>query len=205
MDNQMDAVPAAVIKKESKKKNRKVLHGGPWVAARKIVQYLALVIFLTLFLWSRQDGWAGDVINIPMRLDPLLVLSHLLASRIFLASSALALIIIFITLLFGRAWCGWLCPLGTTLDLVALHRWRGKQPVPPEGWRGVKYALLLILLAIGAENPAPLRRRSRTGACWVPWAWVRRRSSPGNRACARSRGPWTGSARDARARASCWC
>jgi polyferredoxin len=143
----MDADTATVTKKESKKKNRKILHRGPWVTTRKIVQYLALIVFLALFLWSRQDGWAGDVINIPLRLDPLLVLSHLLASCAFLGSSALALILIFVTLLFGRAWCGWLCPLGTTLDLIALHRWRTKQPITPEGWRGVKYTLLLIIVA----------------------------------------------------------
>ncbi len=143
----MDPVSATVFKKESKKKKRRVLRSGPWVIARKIVQYLALMVFMAFFLWSRQDGWAGDVINIPLRLDPLLILAHLLASRTFLAGSALALIIIFITLLFGRAWCGWLCPLGTTLDLVSLHRLRSKQSIPPEGWRQVKYTLLLIIIA----------------------------------------------------------
>jgi polyferredoxin len=51
------------------------------------------------------------------------------------------------TLLFGRAWCGWLCPLGTILDLTALHLWRGKQTPPPEGWRAVKYTLLLTIVA----------------------------------------------------------
>ena len=170
----MDAEPATVINKPVKKKNRKALRGGPWVAARKIVQYLALIIFLALFLWSRQDGWAGDVINLPLRLDPLLVLSHLLASRIFLASSALALIIVFLTLLFGRAWCGWLCPLGTTLDLIALHRLHKDHSAPPEGWRAVKYSLLLVLLAAAVFgnltllflDPLTILLRTLTVAVW---------------------------------------
>ncbi len=85
----MDTVPAAVSTKKSKKKNRQRYRGGPWVTARKIVQYLALAVFIALFLGSRQDGWAGDLVNIPLRLDPLLILSHLLASRTFLAGSAL--------------------------------------------------------------------------------------------------------------------
>ncbi len=74
-------------------------------------------------------------------------MAHLLASRTFLAGSTLASIIIFMTLLFGRAWCGWLCPLGTILDLVGPHRLRNTQSAPPEGWRQIKYTLLLIILA----------------------------------------------------------
>ena len=117
------------------------------MSARKGAQYLALAAFFALFLWSRQDGWSGNIINIPLRLDPLLILAHLLASRTFLAGSALALILIFVTLLFGRAWCGWLCPLGTILDLLSLERWRGNRLAPPEGWRQVKYTLFLIIVA----------------------------------------------------------
>jgi polyferredoxin len=138
----MGAPPAS----NATKKNRRVLRGGPWVAARKIVQYLAFAVFMALFIGSRQGGWAGDIVNIPMRLDPLLILSHLLASRTFLGGSSLALIIVLVTLLFGRAWCGWLCPLGTTLDLVVLHRW-SRRPAPPDAWRRVKYFLLLVILA----------------------------------------------------------
>ncbi len=37
--------------------------------------------------------------------------------------------------------------MGTILDLIALHRWRGKRTAPPEGWRAVKYTLLLVILA----------------------------------------------------------
>jgi polyferredoxin len=140
----MEAVPAAVT---TRKKKRRDQRGGRWVTARKVVQYLALAAFAVLFVESHQDGWPGNLINIPLRLDPLLVLAHLLASRTFLAGSALALILVLITLLFGRAWCGWLCPLGTILDLTAPHPVRGKRPAPPEGWRAVKYTLLLTIVA----------------------------------------------------------
>ena len=99
-----------------KKKLRKGQVAGPWITFRKTVQYLALFAFFALFVWSSQGGGAGDLINIPMRLDPLLILAALLASRVFLAGSALALIVVLLTVVFGRAWCGWLCPLGTLLD-----------------------------------------------------------------------------------------
>ncbi len=110
------------------------------------MQYLALLAFVILFVWSRRGGWPASIVNIPMRLDPLAMLAHLLASRTFLIGSTLALITVGLTLVFGRAWCGWLCPLGTVLDLFPLDRWRGQRPAPPDSWRAVKYGLLLAIL-----------------------------------------------------------
>ncbi len=118
-----------------------------WTTLRRLVQYLALLAFVVLFVWSRRGGWPASLVNIPMRLDPLTMLAHLLASRTFLAGSALALITLGLTLTLGRAWCGWLCPLGTTLDLLPLRRRRYKAAGPSGSWRSVKYVLLLTTLA----------------------------------------------------------
>jgi polyferredoxin len=78
------------------------------------------------------------------------MLAHLIASRTLLASSALALIILALTLLLGRAWCGWLCPMGTVLDLFSLRRerrnLRPKSPAPPDALRNIKYGLLFAIL-----------------------------------------------------------
>ena len=134
------------IKKRGVKKNRKGQPEGPWVTARKAVQYSTLLFFIVLFIWSQRDGWPANVVDVPVRLDPLLMLSHLIASRTFLAGSALTLIVLLLTLVFGRAWCGWICPLGTTLDLFPLRRRDGRRRAPAEGWRSVKYTLLLIIL-----------------------------------------------------------
>jgi len=132
-----------------KPQKRKIKIGrpvGPWVTARKITQYVALAIFIGLFVISRQGVWAGNIVNIPMRLDPLLELGNTIASRTLVAGSVVALITVILTIVFGRAWCGWLCPLGTVLDLVPLKGWRGKRPAPSESWRRVKYVLLVIIL-----------------------------------------------------------
>ena len=119
---------------------------GHWIKLRRVVQALALLAFLVLFIWSRRGGWPAMLVNAPMRLDPLAMLAHALASRTFLAGSALALIIVALTLLLGRVWCGWLCPLGTLLDWIPLRRWRDKRTDVADGWRGVKYGLLLTIL-----------------------------------------------------------
>ena len=117
-----------------------------WTTLRQLVQYGALLLFVVLFIWSRRGSWPADVVNLPMRLDPLAMLAHLLASRTILAGSALAFLMVALTLVFGRAWCGWLCPLGTLLDLFSLRRWRGRREAPADSWRAVKYSLLLVIL-----------------------------------------------------------
>jgi polyferredoxin len=157
-----------------KKKVWKGRPAGPWITARKVVQYVSLIIFLSLFLLSKQGGLQADLVNIPMRLDPLLMLTNLLSSRIFLLSSSLALLVVLITVVFGRAWCGWLCPLGTTLDIFSLKRWRGKRSPPPEGWRKIKYGVLLTALVAALLgnltllifDPLTIFFRSLTVAIW---------------------------------------
>ncbi len=155
---------------------RKFTHpvGHTWVRVRKAVQYLSLALFLLLFWMARPGGWAGNVVNLPMRLDPLLMLAGSLAGRVFLASSALAVGTILLTLVFGRAWCGWLCPLGTILDIFSLRRLRGKRQPPAETWRKVKYLLLIAILTLAlfgnltllALDPLTLLQRSLTTAIW---------------------------------------
>jgi MauM/NapG family ferredoxin protein len=44
----------------------------------------------------------------------------------------------------GRAWCGWLCPLGTTLDLLTIKKAYANKM--PEALRSVKYGLLMVIL-----------------------------------------------------------
>ena len=120
-----------------------------WILARRIVQYLALLLFVILFVCSRRGGWPANLVNFPMRLDPLLILAQLLSSRILVIGSLFALVTIALSLVFGRAWCGWLCPLGTILDIFSLDHWRGKfkgRGKPAKSWRSVKYVLLLAIL-----------------------------------------------------------
>ncbi len=131
-------------------KSRRVNNRG-WIRVRKTVQYTMLAVFILFFIMSRRDGgWAGSLVNLPMRLDPLLVLANLLSSRTFLAGSSLALITLVLALLFGRAWCGWVCPLGTTLDIFSLKKIRGNRLPPGEKWRSVKYVLMISILTASA-------------------------------------------------------
>jgi polyferredoxin len=117
-----------------------------WVTTRKLVQYLALAGFIALFVGSRRGGWPATLVNIPLRIDPLTVLANFISGRTFLMGSALALIVVLLTFILGRVWCGWLCPLGTTLDLISPRRNVKNVPRERFAWRGVKYGLLFVIL-----------------------------------------------------------
>jgi polyferredoxin len=121
-------------------------------------------------------GWAA----LPMQLDPLLMLAASLAGRTLVAGAWLALLTLGLTLMLGRVWCGWLCPLGTLLDWFttrpapARTDRRFHLALPPEGWRAAKYLLLVMLLTAALFgnlsliflDPITLVVRSFGGVVW---------------------------------------
>ncbi len=75
-----------------------------------------------------------------------------IVNRALVGGAALALLTLFLTLGFGRVWCGWICPLGTVLEWVTPnrpHTLKAIQQRPgrivPDSWRAVKYVLLLAI------------------------------------------------------------
>lgn len=113
---------------------------------RKISQLLGLLLFF--FLLIRTDYGGSDelawAVNLLFRIDPFLALSAMLAAKTVIVLMLPALGLLGLTLVFGRFFCGMLCPLGTLID------WSGRLagPVrrPTAEGRGIKYALLLFLL-----------------------------------------------------------
>jgi MauM/NapG family ferredoxin protein len=137
------------------------------------------VAFLGLVILATQPA-AGQGLRWLFRLDPLTTISASLASRQFIAGWPLAAIILVSVLLVGRAWCGWLCPLGTLLDLTPAHRVQRWDHGLPESWRRVKVLLLIIILGaalLGSLtllilDPLTLLTRAITGALWPAFSWI---------------------------------
>ncbi len=139
--------------------------------ARRTVQLLCLFGFLWLFVQTEYRGL--DQLPYPVsllfRIDPLAALADLLAPGDFSWSLWPALVLLVLTALFGRFFCGWICPLGTTIDGAGKLTGRGPTRCR-SGWRKVKYLLLISLTAasfgglqlLGLFDPLAIFLRSLT-------------------------------------------
>ena len=118
------------------------------VTIRRVTQGAFLLLFFFLFLQTAQKG--VDTLGYPVKLfldfDPLLMISTLLSSHAVPAAFLLSLILLAVTAVLGRVFCGWICPLGTLNNMVgAMRRW----PKAPRtrNWFRLKYYILAFLLA----------------------------------------------------------
>ncbi len=142
---------------------------------RRAIRILAL-LFLYLFIFATYMNPQPGLAEIFYRFDPLVALTAMLAGRAVLVGLALSGMTVVATLLFGRVWCGWVCPMGTTLDILRPKRRSNKNaPKPPsEKWRKIKYALLafiLIAALFGNQSllildPITILTRTLANAIW---------------------------------------
>lgn len=120
-----------------------------WRHTRRISQIGFLVLYFYLVLWTRQGVDDLPAHNLFFRLDPLVGLAAMLAGRRWIAGAALGLLTIVLTLVAGRAWCGWICPLGTLLDLAPSRRSRTDSRDLGTSWRSIKYGILASVIVGG--------------------------------------------------------
>lgn len=116
--------------------------------ARRFSQGLFLLLFLFLFVQTESKGMdeLGYPVKIFLDFDPLILITTLLSSHTVEKAFYLSLSLIVITLLFGRVFCGWACPLGTLNNMVGSLRSRPGRHHRVH-WYRVKYLILTFLLA----------------------------------------------------------
>jgi polyferredoxin/Pyruvate/2-oxoacid:ferredoxin oxidoreductase delta subunit len=135
---------------------------------RRISQGLFLLLFLFLFIQTESKG--ADKLGYPVKVfldfDPLVFSTTLLSAHSAAKAFYFSLITIVTTLLLGRVFCGWVCPLGTLNNIAGSLKKR--RAVPPGGWHRLKYLILLFLFAsslftlqlVGIVDPISLLIRS---------------------------------------------
>ncbi len=161
-DQQAEPPPPRARSKGSLSRAQRQARGLVW--ARRVSQ----TVFLGLFLWLVAEtafrGTFQGGVSQPIRLpwpveaffwfDPYAALLNLLSSHVVYWGLAWSLITLALTLVLGRAFCGWVCPLGTLSHFVAWvwpsRRLRGKKRIEgnrPRAWQKAKYYLLAAFLA----------------------------------------------------------
>ena len=164
---------------------------------RRLIQIVSLAFFLYLFALTvgMVDPRTGEmrlVSPIPvflyLRADPLLSAATMIAAREWIPILALfAIPILALTILFGRVFCGWICPLGVILDAAdaTVFRVRKRKDRPLD--RRVKFYILagLAVTALASAqlvyffDPIALLTRSLVLAVYAPLQMVARTIAPG--------------------------
>jgi polyferredoxin len=118
---------------------------------RRFSQLLFLGTFVFLFLNTDYSG--SDeleyVVNILFRLDPFLAAVTMLAGRTIIALMLPSLVVLLLTVILGRSFCGWFCPLGTLLDgfrYVTPTDKKGIQTLYPRLGRILLFTTLILAL-----------------------------------------------------------
>jgi polyferredoxin/NAD-dependent dihydropyrimidine dehydrogenase PreA subunit len=117
-----------------------------WQRVRQAVQVLSFAFYITLIFAVVQKRSAPALADIFFRIDPLSAVGSMIASRQWIPKLGLALVTIGLTILIGRVWCGWICPLGSLLEWVPFRKARKRAGLISPRWRLVKYFLLATSL-----------------------------------------------------------
>jgi len=139
---------------------------------RQIVQALTFALYIYLLFAALQRRAAFPLADLFFRLDPLNASAAMLASRAWIPQLAPALATLVLTLVLGRVWCGWICPLGTLLDWVRFPAAVRRSLSISARWRQVKTLLLigtLVMALLGSLfllllDPLAILTRTMTSA-----------------------------------------
>ncbi|MFC2061418.1 4Fe-4S binding protein [Elusimicrobiota bacterium] len=111
--------------------------------SRKTAQLFFFILF-TVTLWRTAYT------RVFFSFDPLLSLGVCIAGRVFLKILIPSALILILTALLGRFFCGWICPLGSMIDITGALRKKylkaGKKDFSPQKLKYIKFIVFSVML-----------------------------------------------------------
>jgi len=120
------------------------------------VQAVCFGLFVYLALAARFQWKSALPYDLFLRFDPVVWLTVSAAARTVALYGSLALVLVAATLLLGRVFCGWVCPLGTVQEAARLVRGRRPGVSFVARLSNIRYCVLLALIgaAVAGVNVA---------------------------------------------------
>ena len=138
---------------------------------RRAYQAIFLLFFLFLVFVSTSQYIRGYDVQWFLELDPLVALTTVLSSHALHHTLAWALPLIVLTLVFGRFFCSWMCPMGVlhhALGFLGRKRKvldRMKQNLPRPSHK-IKYAILAVMLGLAAAGSVQIGLLDPIASTW---------------------------------------
>jgi MauM/NapG family ferredoxin protein len=112
---------------------------------RIVSQLFFLGFFLYLFWMTSIAAERWITVDLFLRADPLLAIIAMLTGKILIPAMLIAVVIIILTLILGRVFCGWACPMGATLDIIS-RMGRSTNRLKMRNYHHLKYYILIGIL-----------------------------------------------------------
>ncbi len=152
-------------------------------AFRRVSQAVTFSVFAGLFVFTMYPFAAKFPVDAFLRLDPLVATVAMIGSRAFIATMIWAAALLALSLVFGRIFCGFICPLGTLIDFsdFLVHgKKHKKENVEPKPNRRIKYYVLtgaVFASLLGANflaflSPMSIAPRVSALVLYPPVVWL---------------------------------
>ena len=131
-------------------------NGSIYYKLRLAVQILVFIVFICLLIYADPIAEKDGTVDIFLRMSPLSAIGAMVAAKEFIVRYWPAIVVLAASLFLGRFFCGWVCPLGTTLDITdsLLKKQRKRISYKIYDAKRLKYyvlAFLLLSLFIGHQ------------------------------------------------------
>ncbi len=118
---------------------------------RIVIQFVFLFLFFFLLIKAGSSGVKSFVFtDYFFYFDPLIFLSNLISTHSIIPILLLSLIPVILTFIFGRFFCGWVCPLGSINQFISWFAFKNKKNIqkPSKELLKLKYFILIFILSM---------------------------------------------------------